>query len=159
MKLLFDASVWVEHLRRAALDDVIGHARGRFLLSMDVAVAAELRAGCRSKRERTIVARLLSPHERSGRLLAAVPSDFDRASSALSRLRERGQLPKGARSALLDALIAAIAVRHGALLVTLNLNDFEKLSSTMSLQVEGFDSFKSRLLGSGAQLPLHGPRH
>jgi predicted nucleic acid-binding protein len=69
--LLFDASVWIEHLRRAALDDVIGNVRGRFVLAVDAVVAARLRAGCRSKQERTVVARLLRPFERSRRLLCS----------------------------------------------------------------------------------------
>lgn len=146
MTLLFDTSVWVEHLRKAALDEIIGEIRGRFLLAMDAVAAAELRAGCRSKRERAIVARLLRPYERSGRLLCPIRGDFERASLALSRLRERGRLPSGSRSALLDAVIGAIAVRDGALLVTANLPDFSKLAEVMPLRVEGFASFTRRLL-------------
>jgi predicted nucleic acid-binding protein len=135
------------------LEEVIGDIRGRFLLAMDSVAAAELRAGCRSKRERTIVARLLRPYERAGRLLCLVRGDFERASLALSRLRERGRLPSGSRSALLDALIAAMAVRDGALLVTNNLTDFSKLAEVMPLRVEGFVSFTRRLLDQRAAGP------
>jgi predicted nucleic acid-binding protein len=152
MRLLFDASVWIEHLRRAALEGIIEEIRGRFVLTMDVVVAAELRAGCRSKRERTVVTRLLGPYERSGRLLSAGENDFERASTALSRLRERGRLPSGAKAALLDALIGAIATRHGALLVTIDIADFERLATVMPLRVEGFESFTQRLLDSRARL-------
>ena len=52
MNLLFDTSVWVEHLRRGALDGVIPLIRGRFILWFDSIAGAELVAGCRSKRER-----------------------------------------------------------------------------------------------------------
>lgn len=145
MRLRLDASIWIEHLRRAVLDDLIGEIRGRFVLAMDATVAAELRAGCRSKRERAVVARLIGPYERSGRLRCPVRSDFARASLALSRLRERGLLPSGSRSALLDALIAAVAVHDGALLVTNNLGDFSKLAMVMPLRVEGFESFVAGL--------------
>lgn len=148
MKLLFDASVWIEHLRRAALDDIIGDIRGRFVLAMDAVVAAELRAGCRSKRERTVVTRLLRPYERGGRLLCPGPREFERAAHALSTLRERGRLPSGKTSALLDALIGAVAVREGALLVTVNVTDFTTLATVMPLRVEGFDAFTQRLFGS-----------
>jgi predicted nucleic acid-binding protein len=137
--------VWIEHLRRGSLTDVIGLVRGRFTLSMDVVVAGELRAGCASKRERTIVARLLRPYERSGRLQCPARGDFERASLAISRLRERGRLPSGKKSALLDALIAAMAVRDGALLVTDNVGDFSRLAEAMPLRTEGFGSFMKRL--------------
>jgi predicted nucleic acid-binding protein len=143
--LFFDASVWIEHLRRAVLDEVIGDVRGRFVLGLDAVVAAELRAGCRSKRERSVVARLLRPYERSGRLLCPERNDFERAALALSRLRERGRLPSGGKSALLDALIAAVAIRRGALLVTVNMADFASLATVMPLRVEAFDPFRQRL--------------
>ena len=150
MKLLFDDSVWIEHLRRASLDHVIKGVRGRFALAMDAVVAAELRAGCRSKRERTTVARLVRPYERAGRLLCPVQHDFERASLALSRLRERGKLLSGGKSALFDALIAAIAVRSGGLLVTLNVADFAALATVMPLRVEGFETFMRRLRDESA---------
>jgi predicted nucleic acid-binding protein len=146
VKVLFDSSVWVEHVRRAALDGLIEAMRGRCTLGLDAVVASELRAGCRSKRERQVVARLCAPYERSGRLLCPIQSDFERASLALSRLRERGQPPSGAKGALLDALIAALAARDGMLLVTINLSDFEKLARELPLHVESFELFKRRLL-------------
>jgi hypothetical protein len=49
------------------------------------------------------------------------------------------------RSALLDALIGAIAVRDGALLVTTNIPDFSKVAEVMPLRVEGLASFTRRL--------------
>jgi len=148
VRLLFDTSVWVEHLRHAALADLIGEIRGRFVLSCDAVTAAELRAGCRSKLERRVVARLLGPYERAGRLLCPSRDDFERAGLALSRLRERGRPVSGSKSSLLDALIAAIVVREGALLVTRNLSDFAKLATAMPLRAHGFDAFKHELLGS-----------
>ena len=146
MKLLFDTSVWVDHLRRAALDPVINAIRGRFLLCFDAVVAAELVAGCRSKQERRIVGRLCAPHQRSGRLLCPLSSDFERAAVALSRLRARGRPPSGSKSALLDALIAVVAARQGALLVTKNLADFTRLAEEIPVLVEGFETFAQRLL-------------
>jgi predicted nucleic acid-binding protein len=148
VKLLFDTSVWVEPLRHSALDEIITGVRGRFVLTFDAVVAAELRAGCRSRRERAVVARLLAPYQRAGRLLCPSEHDFDRASAALSRLRERGRLPSGSKSALLDALIAAVAAREGALLVTNNVADFTKLAAVIAVRVEGFDAFQRSLGGS-----------
>jgi predicted nucleic acid-binding protein len=145
MKLLFDTSVWVEHLRHAVLENVIGKLRGRFVLGMDAVVASELRAGCRSKKERNVVRKLLAPFEAAGRLLCPSAGDFARASLSLSRLRERGRLPSGSKGALLDGLIATLAVREGALLVTHNVSDFAALGKALPLRFEHFDTFQQRL--------------
>jgi len=93
-----------------------------------------------------VVDRLLSPFERAGRLLCPVASDFERAALALSRLRERGQTPRGSKSALLDALIATIGAREGALVVTHNVSDFRALATEITVRVETFDAFRERLL-------------
>lgn len=146
MKLLFDTSVWVEHLRHGTLEPLIEPMRGRFALGLDAIVASELRAGCRSKRERRVVDRLCAPFERAGRLLCPLESDFERAALALSRLRERGRPPSGAKGALLDALIAALAARDGMLLVTANPSDFEKLARELPLRVKPFDEFRLSLV-------------
>jgi predicted nucleic acid-binding protein len=146
VKLLFDTSVWVDHLRRAALDPVIGAIRGRFVLCFDAVVAAELVAGCRSKQERRAVGRLYAPHQQSGRLLCPLSSDFERAALALSHLCTRGQPPSGSKSALLDALIATVAARQGALLVTKNLADFTRLAEEIPVLVESYHAFSRRLL-------------
>ncbi len=145
MKVLFDTSVWIEHLRRGALDSVIGAMRGQLVLCLDAVVAAELRAGCRSKRERRVVGGLCAPHERAGRLLCPSQNDFESAALALSRLRERGRPISGAQSALLDALIVQLAAREGALVVTHNAGDFLALASEIPARVETFDAFARRL--------------
>ena len=145
MKLLLDSSVWVEHLRHGVLDSLLEGLRGRFTLCMDAVVASELRAGCRSKQERRVVGRLCAPHERSGRLLCPSQHDFERAALALSRLRERGRPPSGSKGALLDALIAAVAARDGALLVTHNVSDFTALASEIPVRIESFELFQQRL--------------
>lgn len=146
MKLLFDTCVWAEHLRHAALDPVVDVIRGGFVLCLDAVVAAELVAGCRSKHEHRVVNRICAPHQRSGRLLCPMSSDFERAAIALSKLRERGRPPSGSKAALLDALIAAIAAREGALLVTQNLTDFSRLTEEIPVLIEGFETFCKRLL-------------
>lgn len=145
MKLLLDTSIWVEHLRRGALDAIMPSLRGRFILCLDIVAASELMAGCRTKKERRVVARLCEPHERTGRLLCPTLGDFQRAALALSKLRERGRSPSGSKSALLDALIAQLAARDGALLVTNNVSDFVALSTVLPVHVEGFEAFKQRL--------------
>lgn len=145
MKVLLDTSVWVDHLRRGTLNPYIHAMRGRFVLCLDAVVAAELRAGCRTKREHRVVSQLCAPHERERKLLCPSTADFERAALALSRLRERGRPPSGSKAALLDALIAAVAAREGALLVTNNISDFLTLARELPLRVETFSAFAQRL--------------
>jgi predicted nucleic acid-binding protein len=143
--LLLDTSVWVEHLRRDALTPMFPRLRTRYLLHLDAVVAAELAAGCRSKRERRVVGRLGAPFERAGRLLVPERADFARAAAALSTLRERGTALANPGAALLDALIAAVARRCGALLVTRNERDFGKLAGVLALRWRTFDDFCAEL--------------
>jgi predicted nucleic acid-binding protein len=145
VKLLFDTSVWIEHLRAGALVPVIPALRGKFILWLDAVSAAELAAGCRSKRERDGVARLLSPFEKAGRVATPEAGDYTRAATALSRLREEGKTLKQPGGALLDALISAVGVRLGALVVTINVRDFAMLASVLPLRVESMDDFVGRL--------------
>ena len=69
MKLLFDTSVWVDHLRQDALAGVLPRLRGRYQLSIIAIVAAELLAGCRSRIERRVVEGLIAPFRKAGRLV------------------------------------------------------------------------------------------
>jgi predicted nucleic acid-binding protein len=145
VKLVFDTSVWVDHLRVGALEEVVPSLRGSFSLRFDSITATELRAGCRTKRERQIVGRLLRPFEGAHRVLHPLEADFMRAGAALSRLREGGRTLKNPGGALLDAMIAAVCCREGALLVTSNLSDFRMLSLELPLEVESFSAFRERL--------------
>ena len=144
MRLLFDTSVWVEHLRHGALGPIVPALRGKFSLCFDAVSAAELRAGCRSRRERRGVDQLLAPFEKAGRVLVPEQGDFVRAGAALSRLRERGMTLRRPAGALLDALIAAVGARLGALVVTVNAADFVSLSRELPVRVEAWASFSAR---------------
>ncbi len=44
-----------------------------------------------------------------------------------------------------DALIATVGARHGALLVTLNIDDFRMLAEELPLRVEAMTDFRMRL--------------
>ena len=144
MNLFFDTSIWVEHLRHGALDEVLPTLCHGWVLHLDAVVAAELVAGCRSKREHRVVDRLCRPFAKAGRLLVPERAEFHRAASALSRLRQRGLTLASPGGALLDGLIAAIAVRKGGLLVTNNLDDFAMLGQEMPLHLETFAAFARR---------------
>lgn len=144
MKLLFDSSVWIDHLRDGALDEVFPALRGKVALWMDGVVAAELLGGCRDRRDQRAVARILSPFERTGRLAVAQYPDYRRAARALAALRQAGKTLSNPGGALLDALIAAVAVRIGARVVTSNLRDFLALAGRIPVVVEPFPLFVRR---------------
>jgi len=145
LNLLLDSSVWIHHLRSGGLEELLAGIRGKFLLWSDSVVQAELVAGCRSKQERRVVARLFAPFERAARVVTPSEADYRRASLALSRLRERGRTLSNPGGALLDSLIASCAIQIGALLVTANSRDFESLRRELPLQLESYDSFRPRL--------------
>ena len=145
MRLLFDTSVWVEHLRHDVLTPIIPALRGKFMLGFDAVSAAELRAGCRSRSERQGVDRLLAPFEKAGRVAVPEAGDYVRAGEALSRLRERGKTLKRPAGALLDALIAAVGARLGALVVTVHASDFALLTTALPVRAESFEMFTARM--------------
>jgi predicted nucleic acid-binding protein len=144
VKLLFDFSVWIEHLRNGVLHAVVPVLRGKLVLWMDGVVAAELLAGCRGRQDERAVTRLIAPFERAGRMAVATYPDYERAAAALSRLRSRGRTLSSPGGALLDALIGSVGVRIGAMVVTTKLRDFEALVAQMPLVVEPFDRFAVR---------------
>jgi len=143
LKLLFDTSVWVEHLRSGALVSVMPLLRGRYTLAIDSVVIAELLSGCRSKRERNVVDKVCAPFERTGRVLHVSAADHRRAALALSRLRQSGKTLKNPGASLLDGMIAAVAAREGALLVTLNASDFGALAKELPLHWQAFKDFQT----------------
>jgi predicted nucleic acid-binding protein len=145
VKLLFDTSVWVDHLRQGSLAEVIPLLRGRYVLLIESVAIAELLGGCRSKRERNVIEKLCAPFKRAERVLHPEPGDFRRAALSLSRLRESGKTLKNPGAALLDGLIAAVASREGALLVTLNVGDFDLLGSQLPLRWQRFHDFSAAL--------------
>jgi predicted nucleic acid-binding protein len=127
------------------LTPVIPALRGKFILWFDAVSAAELRAGCRSRQEREGVRRLLSPFQAAERVGVPEGGDYARAATALSRLREDGKTLKQPGGALLDALIAAVGSRIGALVVTLNADDFRMLSTVLPLHAETMTDFMKRV--------------
>ena len=84
MELVFDTSVWVDHLRNDRLAPVLPRLRGRYQLWMDGIVAAELLAGCRSRIERRVVEGLVAPFRWSSRLRSANADDLVEAGLGLS---------------------------------------------------------------------------
>jgi predicted nucleic acid-binding protein len=142
VKLIFDTSVWIAHLRSGALDEIMPSLRGRFWLWFDSVAVAELLAGARSKSERDVVTKLIRPFEKGGRIAHPEPGDFRRAGLALGRLRQRGRTLTNPGGALLDGLIGAVCARTGALLVMANLRDFESLAEELPFRVKTLEALR-----------------
>ena len=147
MKLVLDTSVWIEHLRHDTLEPLMPALR-RHQLWMHALVAGELLAGCRSRAERGYVDTLIAPFVRANRLPAPHAMEIADAGRALSLLRAQGV--SLSHAALIDATIAVGATRLGALLVTENARDFEKLSKLLPLQWERLSGLPERLARTSA---------
>lgn len=145
MKVLFDTSVWIDELRHGALSSVIARVRGKYVPWVDAVVAGELLAGACRKAQRRAVEKMLAPFEKTERVAVPGAGDYRRAGLALAGLRREGRTLKNPGSALLDALQAADAARMGALLVTRNSADFEKLARHLPLRFASFDDFRRSL--------------
>lgn len=114
--------VRIAALRRAA-------ARDGFLTSVTV---TELLAGSRSPRQSLLIDQLAAVFERNGRLLAPTAAEW----AATGRLIARAIASRGAmepRDHYPDVLIAQIAARIGAAIITDNVIDFRRWVSLGSL--------------------------
>jgi len=143
LNVFFDTSIWIDHFRHDILSSLLPLARQRYLLWTDPVVIAEIMAGCRSRRERREAQAFASGF--GTRIASTGYADFIRAAEAISKLREKGVTLKSPGSSLMDALIAVDVRKIGALLVTHNLADFQRLRAYIPLTVESLDDFRRRL--------------
>jgi predicted nucleic acid-binding protein len=112
----------------AALSKFVAWAAPRLYVSS--VVAAELRAGARSARDRKLVEdRVLSPFVRRDRVLTPSAAAWDALGRTLAVLREREglQLAQTPRSFAFDILTAYSCREHGVVLVTGNVRDMLRI--------------------------------
>lgn len=129
--LLFDTSVFIDHLRSGRHREQIASVTGR--LRHSSVVLAELLRGAKRPEERDFVealakrAPLLTPSERnwleSGRLLTRMSVD-------------RGYSPEKLRDMHFDVLIALTASTHGATVITTDRSDYEMIRRYKRFAVE-----------------------
>ena len=99
-------------------------------LYLSSVVAAELRAGTRSPRDRKkLEEEVLGPFVRRGRVLTPGPSAWDALGLTLATLREKEglQLAQVPRAFTLDVLLAYSCREGGATLVTRNGRDMTRI--------------------------------
>lgn len=100
-------------------------------------VAAELRAGARSVRDRrTVEDRLLGPFARHDRVLTPSAAAWEALGRTLSTLRDREglQLAQATRSFAFDVLLAYTCRENGAVLVSANAKDMARIHRVFTFE-------------------------
>jgi predicted nucleic acid-binding protein len=131
-KYALDANCFIDASRGADALAALGQfaawaAPGLYLSSV---VAAELRAGARSARDRKALEdQVLGPFVRRGRVLTPSPAAWDALGRTLAVLREREglQLAQVPRSFVFDILLAYSCREGGVTLVTANARDMARI--------------------------------
>lgn len=138
-KFVLDTQCFIEAARRAdaaaQLEEFIAAAASRLYLS--AVVAAELRAGARPVAARKrLEASVLDPYFRRGRVLTPSAMSWAALGETLAALREREGLEAKAvpRSFAFDVLIAHSCREAGAILVSRNVRDMERIRRVFSFQ-------------------------
>jgi predicted nucleic acid-binding protein len=130
--ILADTSAWVEYDRAtgSAVDQ-----RLAALIAADGPVAVtepvvmEVLAGARSDQQKSELRRLLL---RFHLLTFDVVADFDGAAHIYRRCRRAGVTPRG----MVDCLIAAVALRRGAMLLSQDA-DMDRLARVVGIDLDG----------------------
>jgi predicted nucleic acid-binding protein len=105
-------------------------ARAAPALYLSSVVAAEIRAGARSARDRKVLEdRVLGPFVRRARVLTPSAAAWDALGRTLAALREREgmQLAQVPRSFAFDVLLAYSCREQGVVLVTRNARDMARI--------------------------------
>ena len=129
--ILADTSAWVEYDRATggAVDErMAALVREPDLLATTEPVVMEVLAGARDDRREADLRRLL---DRFPLLRFDPAADFDGAVRIYRSCRESGVTPRG----LLDGLIAAVAIRHRAALLTAD-RDLARIATVMDLRLD-----------------------
>lgn len=129
--ILADTSAWVEFDRAtgSSIDRrLTGLVASGDELAVTEPIVMEVLAGARSDARADDLRRLLLRHE----MLPFEPvADFDAASRIYRRCRREGITPRG----MIDCMIAAVALRHGASLLARDA-DLERVAGVMGLELD-----------------------
>jgi hypothetical protein len=130
--ILADTSAWVEYDRATGsrvdrrLEELIEVAGP---LAVTEPVVMELVAGARTEEREAQLRRLLGRFEL---LRFDAVSDFDGAARIYRRCRRAGSTPRG----MIDCLIAAVALRHGATLLAADA-DLSRVAGVVGISLDG----------------------
>lgn len=137
MIVLVDTSAWIEydratgsdgHLRVRGLIEAENRSGHRPLVAVTDPVIAEVAMGARTDNEEVALRRLLA---RFQLLPFDASRDFDGAVRIYRTCRREGVTPGG----LVDCMIAAVAMRHGAALLAQDA-DLNRIAEVMDLRLD-----------------------
>lgn len=138
-KYVLDSNCYIDAARNADAQAALGHfvtwAAPQLYLSS--VVAAELRAGARSSRDRSQLEELvLDPFVRRKRIITPSASAWDALGLTLATLGEREGLESGrvGRAIAFDVLVAYSAREAGATVVTHNRRDMARIRSVFAFE-------------------------
>ena len=105
-------------------------------LYLSTVVAAELRAGAGSARNRrTLERQILSPYVRRGRLVNPSPAAWDELGTTLATLADEGLVLRDVRRRFVfDILIARSCREIGAILVSRNAADLSRIAKVFAFE-------------------------
>ncbi|HEX8209129.1 MAG TPA: PIN domain-containing protein [Longimicrobium sp.] len=138
-KYVLDTNCFVDAARSepaaAAYEAFVARAAPGLWLS--AVVAAELRAGARTARARRVLERqVLGPYLRRGRVLTPSAASWEALGTVLATLgtREGLDLKQVPRSFVFDVLIAHSCREAGAVLVSANVRDMERIRRVFTFE-------------------------
>jgi predicted nucleic acid-binding protein len=132
-KFVLDTNCFVDASRAAAAAAAFAEfcAWAAPTLYLSTVVAAELRAGAGSAKDRrTLERQILSPYVRRGRLVNPSPAAWDQVGTTLATLvKEDGLVLRDVRrSFVFDILIARSCREMGAILISRNATDLSRIA-------------------------------
>jgi predicted nucleic acid-binding protein len=132
IKYIIDSDLYIELLRTGQYHDIIAeiYTRETPNIYFSSVVVQELLSGVISEIGRKNVEAVVSPFEKSGRIVTPGYADWKETGNILSKLcAERPELKSKLSQMINDTLIAMSAKSIGATVVTLNSVDFEAIKS------------------------------
>ena len=131
-KYIIDSDLYIELLRTGLYHDIIAeiYTRETSNIYFSSVVAQELFSGVINETGRKNVEAVVTPFEKTGRIITPGYSAWKETGQILSRLRvERPHLKSKLSHIINDTLIAMSSKAIGATVVTLNSSDFETIKS------------------------------
>jgi len=132
-RALLDTSVYVGHWERGLYEGVLATVRRTFVVRHSAVVLSELRRGARDRGAVKLVEGLF---RLAGTPWEPTAADWWEAGRIIQKVGDAHRWDRAKRCDFQnDALIALTARRHGAVVVTANLADFDLLGRELAVSV------------------------
>lgn len=137
-RVLVDTSVYVDYFRDGRWSHILEDGLGHAVVHLSAVVASELLVGAPNERAVRFMEGIVDSFDTRGRLEVPMTIDWLRAGNAIRRVGRQHSYEQVGRARLTnDALIAAMALRIGATILTRNSADFALLHDHIPASVLG----------------------